>query len=147
MLLTIIRFLENNKTQSVGTKVKEKRENSSNNNALKKKLDSRQKIPVCYNCNEAGHLSINCSKAQNRPRCVKCNKSGHVEDNCTEHSQKAKGVRNIKTKSDNIVCKNILIHNVETITLVDSGTECSLAQKAFARNFNLEEIPERELKF
>lgn len=41
----------------------------------------------CYNCNDHGHLSINCPKPQRRTRCYKCQRSGHIARNCTETDQ------------------------------------------------------------
>lgn len=38
----------------------------------------------CYNCNEVGHLSMNCPKPQRRIRCMKCQRSGHSSRDCTD---------------------------------------------------------------
>lgn len=38
----------------------------------------------CYNCNENGHVSINCTKPQRRMRCLKCQRSGHSARDCPD---------------------------------------------------------------
>nr|XP_029716817.1 uncharacterized protein LOC115260084 [Aedes albopictus] len=43
------------------------------------------KIPFvrrCFNCNELGHLSVNCPKTPKKSRCSKCGKVGHESSNC-----------------------------------------------------------------
>ena len=40
--------------------------------------------PLCFNCEEYGHISVNCSQPQRRKRCVKCNKVGHLSAVCPD---------------------------------------------------------------
>jgi hypothetical protein len=37
----------------------------------------------CYNCNELGHVSVNCTKPR-RNVCYNCGQAGHISRNCTQ---------------------------------------------------------------
>ena len=45
-----------------------------------------KKEPVCYNCQEPGHMAYNCPNPRKQRAfiCYNCNQEGHMARNCPE---------------------------------------------------------------
>lgn len=40
--------------------------------------DCQKATPLCYNCNQHGHISRDCQNPRTEKACYRCNSTGHV---------------------------------------------------------------------
>lgn len=83
----------NRENRAAETALNESQQNQQNSELRRETEPSgpRRKAPPsekvglrCFNCNNYGHLSLNCPSLQRRARCNICNRSGHEAQNCRE---------------------------------------------------------------
>lgn len=94
----------------------------------------------CYNCNNKGHRSINCSQPQRRERCEYCNKTGHSQADCYKRKNSSKPnnqtVGNITTDEITIPIK--FIHengDVDITGILDTGSPINLIKLSAVPEF------------
>ena len=67
--------------------------NPSSSSSKPKSQTENKPTTKCYNCGEAGHVSVDCKKPKNeKPVCYKCKKPGHISRNCTTVEKELTGV-------------------------------------------------------
>lgn len=81
---------------------------------------------TCYNCNEKGHLSINCTKAPRRVRCENCSRVGHNRSTCPDASTNRTFRVNLIQTSFNEYNKMVVLNESHLEAFIDLGSECSL---------------------
>ncbi|KAH6920070.1 hypothetical protein HPB50_028942 [Hyalomma asiaticum] len=73
----------NRAKRAAETSLNSSRENSPSE-PRRKTLSNEREGPRCFNCNNYGHLSLNCPSPQRRARCSTCKRMGHEAQNCRE---------------------------------------------------------------
>lgn len=87
--------------------------------------------PTCFNCYARGHIRTACPQPPRRVMCYGCKKFGHHISDCPE--KKAESVMSIADMSK-VPYKDILVSNIRTKAIVDSGSSRSLVRETFARS-------------
>lgn len=93
----------------------------------------------CYNCNETGHISINCPKPARKRRCSKCQKIGHEEGQCKGAATSASAGAKVSLVLIDEYHKEVTIdHHIKAIAFVDLGSDITLVRETFAKGHNLQ---------
>lgn len=53
--------------------------------------DCPKTTPVCYNCNQTGHISRDCTQPRAEKSCYKCGETGHISRDCTQSNARGGG--------------------------------------------------------
>ncbi|XP_037933335.1 uncharacterized protein LOC119668037 [Teleopsis dalmanni] len=94
----------------------------------------------CYNCNEEGHVSINCKQPKKRLQCKNCQKVGHTEANCRFVKEPVKKIDKNKISPISGIIKEVQINGMFLTAFIDPGSSMSLIRKSYATIFR-GEIP------
>lgn len=98
-------------------------------------------VTRCYNCNETGHISLNCNKPQRRVRCEKCKKVGHTSEKCGNGNNTY--VHQIQTKSRTDEYHKIVdIDGHKIIAFIDLGSDTVTMKTSIAKENNIKYVPE-----
>ncbi|XP_071056956.1 uncharacterized protein [Onthophagus taurus] len=84
----------------------------------------------CYNCNESGHLAVNCSRPKKR-RCFSCNQPGHIASECTNKNSTGNNRASVSTVT--VTDFSVMMINVdghEVKALIDTGSDVNLIQSS-----------------
>ncbi|XP_046976565.1 uncharacterized protein LOC124542684 [Vanessa cardui] len=88
-----------------------------------------RKTPVCYRCNEIGHVATTC-KLPDKRRCFRCGKLGHVASTCTADGEQVtyKKVQLLSNLND-VYKKNVRVNDVHMKAYIDTGSELNVINK------------------
>ncbi|XP_022830950.1 uncharacterized protein LOC111359588 [Spodoptera litura] len=132
--------------------------NKQNNNMLNSKpirFTEASKIVKCYNCNETGHYSYNCTKKV--IKCSNCNRFGHLANSCSKSSANdaskierntEKSVMALSTTTRENYDKYYITLKVNDRPLrgyIDLGSQCTLLRRSVAENLNIHWSSEQPL--
>lgn len=103
-------------------------------------LSSRRPPLKCFNCNQLGHISINCKEKPRLPRCTKCNRSGHDVSKCfITQPQIEKPIRHVmEQQEEEEVMKPFFLRTcVDTsniLCLIDTGSPINLLKEKIVKS-------------
>lgn len=103
----------------------------------------QKKPPICYRCNETGHVVPECTKPDDR-RCFRCGKQGHIANNCkitVDHPKGSEKKIQILSKINNVYMKSSKINNVYAQCYLDTGSELNVMSESAARAMKLKIEP------
>lgn len=84
----------------------------------------------CFNCNDMGHIAVNCPKPSRKSRCDKCKKIGHETKDCKAQRNVSK-VENLDVvKVTPEIVKPVYLCGKELTGFVDTGSDCSLIRSS-----------------
>lgn len=109
------------------------------------KEGNSKRIPVCYRCNESGHVAPNCTLPDKR-KCFRCGKIGHVATNCTTNNTStgpADAVKKVQIISNlnDTYRKTVNVNGTHMKAYVDTGSELNVMSHAAARALDLQVKP------
>lgn len=97
-----------------------------------------RKAPICYRCNETGHVAPNCSLPDKR-KCFRCGKIGHVASSCLSQTKQIQMLSNL----NDIYKKTAKVNNTYVKAYIDTGSELNVMADAAARALKLNVLPTR----
>lgn len=107
------------------------------------KESTARKIPICYRCNENGHVAPNCTLPDKR-KCYRCGKEGHIANNCTTTRsgafEAAKKVQILSNLND-AYRKTVRVNEVLMKAYVDTGSELNVMAFSAAQAMGLQIKP------
>jgi hypothetical protein len=98
-------------------------------------LYNEKREPLCFNCQQYGHIGRDCNKADRRlqKKCTNCESKEHNSEECEMRWQE---VNIIKTKipSTRPTCEHAALINDKYVLqgFIDSGSKCSIIRKSAA---------------
>lgn len=115
---------------------------TSSGEGSKTQLHAR-KSPVCYRCNEVGHVATTCSLPDKR-KCFRCGKLGHVASAChtaeADQQSSAKAVHLI-SNLNNMYKKNVKVNDMFIKAYIDTGSELNILSKGASDALKLRVCP------
>ncbi|XP_077534640.1 uncharacterized protein LOC144146572 [Haemaphysalis longicornis] len=87
-------------TKATGANMADDRRDSLSRRQRKKPLSNEKGEPLCFNCNEYGHLSLHCPSPQRKARCGACGRVGHETRDCRAKKEREPRVAQNVVKSD-----------------------------------------------
>lgn len=103
------------------------------------KDSSVRKPPVCFRCNETGHVASNCAEPDKR-KCYRCGQIGHVSNSCTFSQKRStdltKKVQILSNLSDTYK-KTVKVNNTFVEAYIDTGSELNVLADAAAQAMGL----------
>ncbi|KAH6933018.1 hypothetical protein HPB50_011561 [Hyalomma asiaticum] len=85
----------NRANRAAETSLNSSRQQNSPSEPRRKTLSNERGGPRCFNCNNYGHVSLNCPSPQRRARCSICKRMGHEAQNCREKEGRPRLVQNV----------------------------------------------------
>ncbi|KAG0426410.1 hypothetical protein HPB47_026477 [Ixodes persulcatus] len=100
--------------------------------------------PRCFNCDEYGHLSLNCSKPNKREHCSECHRTGHKTADCRSSGRGSVSVENHHIENKEKVnaqnekyFQDALVDGKLVRAYVDLGSQCVTLRKVDADNLGI----------
>ncbi|XP_023213641.1 uncharacterized protein LOC111616467, partial [Centruroides sculpturatus] len=84
----------------------------------------------CFNCNEIGHISSNCSYKSEGIRCFKCKKFGHKANACPQKKVNKMELSHF-SRCNNKIETDVEILGAKTKGLIDTGSEITMIPRHF----------------
>lgn len=86
----------------------------------------------CFNCGARGHEAKMCPDVDKGPKCFQCREYGHLSRNCTVKKPVTNKVNAVFT---NEMCIDVVIGNIKTKALIDTGSEVNLITENLYKEF------------
>ncbi|XP_023234497.1 uncharacterized protein LOC111634047 [Centruroides sculpturatus] len=84
----------------------------------------------CFNCNEIGHISSNCSYKSEGIRCFKCKKFGHKANACPQKEVNKMELSHF-SRCNNKIETDVEILGAKTKGLIDTGSDVTMIPRHF----------------
>ncbi|KAG0418406.1 hypothetical protein HPB47_004871 [Ixodes persulcatus] len=100
--------------------------------------------PRCFNCDEYGHMSVNCSKPNKREHCSECHRTGHKTTDCRSSGSGSVSAENHHIENKEQVnaqnekyFQDALVDGKLVRAYVDLGSQCVTLRKVDADNLGI----------